>query len=99
MSPRAFTTMVYLHHNQWDEYLLSKEFRYIRTKILTKQEARITEMKVSGKSDTAIVNILKIKPETYRRYIYNIKYKFRNGTRRVDNNILMRKIKRARGGK
>lgn len=84
--PSEHTVLAQLHHNHYSEELLSDRFSYVVWKILTRREREVLFQKIDGRSNREIADSMHISIATIRRYVYNIRSKFRNHLdTRVDN--------------
>lgn len=109
MNNTMLTALVALYNNQWTEDLLGFEFVHVR-KSLAKREIIVLELKVQyyedgyteSQANSEIATLLKIKPSTLSRLLYDIKHVYRHGLpRRVDNKLhpeIFRAKKRKREG-
>lgn len=66
-----------LHQDEWTEDLVGQEFSYVFSRVLTKRERQVTEMKVQGMNNDTICKLLGVRLKTLREYISVIKKKYR----------------------
>lgn len=95
MNDFVFDALRGLYNGQWTEDLLSNEFGQTRG-VLAKRERIVLELKIqfyeeglsAAVANAEIGKLLKIKPATLNRVLYDIKHVFRHGLpRRVDNKM------------
>jgi DNA-binding CsgD family transcriptional regulator len=70
-----------LHHDIWDETLLEPPFRFYYERILHPRERQVVDFKIKGNTDDEISIKMGLSPLTVQRYIYSIRYIFRNKSR------------------
>lgn len=109
MDTHQFLALKQLHSGQWVSSLLGDDFSFVYNWVLTKRERIILGLKVQlyeeayteKEANEEISRVLKLKPSTVTRLIYNIKSKYRNMMDiRVDNKlhpeIYRQKLRKAR---
>jgi DNA-binding CsgD family transcriptional regulator len=71
-----------LHHDVWDETLLEPPFLFYYLRILHPRERQVVDGKIKGKSIQEIATEMGLETHSVMRYIYSIRYIFRNKARR-----------------
>ena len=72
----------YLHKNIWTVALLNnRKLSFCYEKILYPRERQVVDLKVDGLTDGEVAIKLGLSLSTVKRYIYNIRYVYRNNCR------------------
>lgn len=71
-----------LHKNIWTIELFNHgNLSFFYHKVLSPRERQVVDLKIDGLKDIEIASMLKVSPATVKRYIYNVRYIYRNKCR------------------
>jgi len=71
-----------LHHNIWDETLMEPPFLFFYQRVLHPRERQVVDGKIKGLTTEEIAEQMGLEPHSVMRYIYSIRYIFRNKARK-----------------
>lgn len=74
-------TLYNLHHDIWDETLMEPPFLFFYQRVLHPRERQVVDLKIRGLSIEEIGIEMGLAPHSIMRYIYSIRYIFRNRSR------------------